>query len=222
MERSDRPEQSSRRTGHGCPPPQRRPMMVPSIGQWGHILCEISPAHPLSPGDFHCRVLFPHYLCVYQHVITDMVCMKSTAWFTDLYPVWLHHLHICWSVRTAPALLFDSYVAPDGRSGISFLLIAHDAQDSYARQTDPTTCPLCFHASSWSDRWWVEGRGCNALIGVSLEITMENNSEGILSPVKDAVYYGRVARRRKCSPLQSEDPYGTWSGKERQEMRERH
>ncbi|XP_053092279.1 RIMS-binding protein 2 isoform X3 [Pangasianodon hypophthalmus] len=32
MGRSDRLEQSSRRTNHGCPPPQRRPMMVPSIG----------------------------------------------------------------------------------------------------------------------------------------------------------------------------------------------
>ncbi|XP_017324285.2 RIMS-binding protein 2 isoform X2 [Ictalurus punctatus] len=32
MGRSDRPEQSSRRMSHGCPPPQRRPMMVPSIG----------------------------------------------------------------------------------------------------------------------------------------------------------------------------------------------
>ncbi|KAM9475606.1 RIMS-binding protein 2 [Clarias gariepinus] len=31
MGRSDRPDQSSRRMGHGCPPPQRRPMMVPSI-----------------------------------------------------------------------------------------------------------------------------------------------------------------------------------------------
>ncbi|XP_058246428.1 RIMS-binding protein 2 isoform X12 [Hemibagrus wyckioides] len=32
MGRSDRLEQSSRRTGHGCPPAQRRPMPVPSIG----------------------------------------------------------------------------------------------------------------------------------------------------------------------------------------------
>ncbi|XP_053360736.1 RIMS-binding protein 2 [Clarias gariepinus] len=34
MGRSDRPDQSSRRMGHGCPPPQRRPMMVPSIGSY--------------------------------------------------------------------------------------------------------------------------------------------------------------------------------------------
>lgn len=61
--------------------------------------------------------------------------------------------------------------------------------------------------------------GCNALIGVSLEITMENNSEGSegnLSPVKDDVYYGSVARRRKCPPRRSEERYGTCSGKERQ------
>ncbi|XP_060787257.1 RIMS-binding protein 2 [Neoarius graeffei] len=34
MGRSDRLEQSSHRTSHGCPPPQRRPMMVPSIGSY--------------------------------------------------------------------------------------------------------------------------------------------------------------------------------------------
>ncbi|XP_047656262.1 RIMS-binding protein 2 isoform X10 [Tachysurus fulvidraco] len=32
MGRSDRSEHSGRRTSHGCPPPQRRPMTVPSIG----------------------------------------------------------------------------------------------------------------------------------------------------------------------------------------------
>ncbi|XP_046727329.1 RIMS-binding protein 2 isoform X8 [Silurus meridionalis] len=32
MGRADRLEQSSHRMSHGCPPPQRRPMMVPSIG----------------------------------------------------------------------------------------------------------------------------------------------------------------------------------------------
>ncbi|KAL7827270.1 hypothetical protein SRHO_G00329880 [Serrasalmus rhombeus] len=33
--RSDRLDQSGRRTSHGCPPPQRRPMMVPSIDGYG-------------------------------------------------------------------------------------------------------------------------------------------------------------------------------------------
>lgn len=45
---------------------------------------------------------------------------------------------------------------------------------------------------------------------------MENNSEeseGNLSPVKDDVYYGSVARRRKWLP---EERYGTCSGEERQ------
>lgn len=57
------------------------------------------------------------------------------------------------------------------------------------------------------------GFGSNALIGVSIEITMENNSEGSevnLSPVKEDVYYGSVARRRNWLPQRSDHPYGMW------------
>ncbi|XP_058246423.1 RIMS-binding protein 2 isoform X8 [Hemibagrus wyckioides] len=52
----------------------------------------------------------------------------------------------------------------------------------------------------------------------SIEITMENNSEGSegnLSPVKDDVYYGRIAHHRKCRPLRSEETYGGYRGRDR-------
>ncbi|TSO88069.1 RIMS-binding protein 2 [Bagarius yarrelli] len=52
----------------------------------------------------------------------------------------------------------------------------------------------------------------------SIEITVENNSEGSegnLSPVKDDVYYGSVACRRKCPPLRSEGTYGSYRGRGR-------
>lgn len=57
------------------------------------------------------------------------------------------------------------------------------------------------------------GCGCNALIGVSVEITVENNSEGSegnLSPIKDDVYYTNVAHRRKWPPQRTEHQYGMW------------
>lgn len=42
---------------------------------------------------------------------------------------------------------------------------------------------------------------------------MDSNSEGSegnLSPVKDDVYYGSVARRRIWRSMSSEDQYGMW------------
>ncbi|XP_030594087.1 RIMS-binding protein 2-like [Archocentrus centrarchus] len=45
----------------------------------------------------------------------------------------------------------------------------------------------------------------------SIEITMDSNSEGSegnLSPVKEDVYYGSVARRRIWRSMSSEDQYG--------------
>lgn len=47
----------------------------------------------------------------------------------------------------------------------------------------------------------------------SVEITMDSNSEGSegnLSPVKEDVYYGSVARRRIWRSMSSEDQYGMW------------
>ncbi|XP_041644525.1 RIMS-binding protein 2 isoform X10 [Cheilinus undulatus] len=50
----------------------------------------------------------------------------------------------------------------------------------------------------------------------SIEITMDSNSEGSegnLSPVKEDVYYGSVARRRIWRSLSSEDQYDGYSGR---------
>lgn len=47
----------------------------------------------------------------------------------------------------------------------------------------------------------------------SIEITMDSNSEGSegnLSPVKEDVYYGSVARRRIWRSMSSEDQSGMW------------
>lgn len=47
----------------------------------------------------------------------------------------------------------------------------------------------------------------------SVEITMDSNSEGSegnLSPIKEDVYYGSVARRRIWRSMSSEDQYGMW------------
>ncbi|KAG5280793.1 hypothetical protein AALO_G00064080 [Alosa alosa] len=52
----------------------------------------------------------------------------------------------------------------------------------------------------------------------SIEITMENNSEGSkvnLSPVKEDVYYGSVARRRKWPPQRSDHRYDDYGGRGR-------
>uniref|UniRef100_A0A8D3CGC9 RIMS-binding protein 2 n=1 Tax=Scophthalmus maximus TaxID=52904 RepID=A0A8D3CGC9_SCOMX len=50
----------------------------------------------------------------------------------------------------------------------------------------------------------------------SIEITMDSNSEGSegnLSPVKEDVYYGSVARRRKWRSMSSEDQYDGYGGR---------
>ncbi|XP_054628063.1 RIMS-binding protein 2 isoform X17 [Dunckerocampus dactyliophorus] len=50
----------------------------------------------------------------------------------------------------------------------------------------------------------------------SIEITMDSNSEGSegnLSPVKEDVYYGSVARRRIWPSLSSEDQYDSYGGR---------
>ncbi|XP_028312522.1 RIMS-binding protein 2 isoform X5 [Gouania willdenowi] len=50
----------------------------------------------------------------------------------------------------------------------------------------------------------------------SIEITMDSNSEGSegnLSPVKEDVYYGSVARRRIWRSMSSEDQYDSYSGR---------
>ncbi|KAM9821920.1 RIMS-binding protein 2 isoform 4-T4 [Syngnathus typhle] len=50
----------------------------------------------------------------------------------------------------------------------------------------------------------------------SIEITMDSNSEGSegnLSPVKDDVYYGSVARRRIWPSMSSEDQYDSYGGR---------
>ncbi|XP_061672616.1 RIMS-binding protein 2-like [Syngnathoides biaculeatus] len=50
----------------------------------------------------------------------------------------------------------------------------------------------------------------------SIEITMDSNSEGSegnLSPVKEDVYYGSVARRRIWPSVSSDDPYDSYGGR---------
>ena len=98
----------------------------------------------------------------------------------------------------------------------------------YTQRLQSETCCLVHSASQGSfiillsQHEWM-GHGVECVCGGSLtitlwlvssvEITMDSNSEGSegnLSPVKEDVYYGSVARRRIWRSLSSEDQYGMW------------
>ncbi|XP_058246415.1 RIMS-binding protein 2 isoform X2 [Hemibagrus wyckioides] len=132
----------------------------------------------------------------------------------------LHHLH-----RPRHRFRSESRLSEVGRS-YSRDIRAH----SVARLNRAVDEPLILGSSSSmgrSDRLEQSsrrtGHGCppaqrRPMPVPSIEITMENNSEGSegnLSPVKDDVYYGRIAHHRKCRPLRSEETYGGYRGRDR-------
>lgn len=78
-----------------------------------------------------------------------------------------------------------------------------------------TSSSHCLSTSEWGRAECVCGGSLTVTLWLvsSVEITMDSNSEGSegnLSPIKEDVYYGSVARRRIWRSMSSEDQYGMW------------
>lgn len=213
-------------------PPQQRP--IPSIGQWGypheeklHLqlqghwrLCYLSHVFP-----------FPMWAKLYISLIESKKPCRpwcssppSLAAFTKcLYavlqnndPRFTHNVHL-WL-----ECLQDHPVPPPRNS--ASIAVLHPVTPEWCLLPGiplpnfrATSSTYCLSMSEWGRPDCVCGGGGSLTVTLwlvsSVEITMDSNSEGSegnLSPVKEDVYYGSVARRRIWRSMSSEDQYGMW------------